>query len=553
MSDAPTTFEPKDFVRKESLISLAFVFPPKVEIQQLKKWLADALELLPEESQEADFVGGELAAEVGEYLTACMRVACLVSQLRRIPVFDPPEIRKFALMEGEQNKYAVEAVFKKFRAIPGDLFLLAVKFSFEICQFMATNPDTLENRTAVFRKIQEQVALTAVNGGNSTLPVLKVAHTLGIPIEHLGGGVYQVGWGSKARRLGRSSSGKDSAIGARLSNDKVATAVMLRSSGMPVPVHVAVKSVDRALSFADRIGFPLVVKPADRDRGEGVTVDVTSEDQLRTAFNSAQKLSESKRVILEKQVEGVCHRLFIANDRLLYAVKRWPMGVHGDGQHTIAQLVDREVQLQASRPPWVRSKIKPLDEMAEQALAQAGFSSESVPGEGVLAPLRRIESTQWGGIDEEVTGQVHPDNEVVARRAARVFGLQVAGVDRLCSDISTPWHECDAIINEVNYAPLFGGGEISRRAIPAFFETFIDGNGMIPVELFNSDQVTEAKNRQRELSRQGVRCYFTSGTETLDPGGEKLWINGSSAQDRTWALLLMQDTDAVVVLMDRPR
>ena len=553
MSDAPTTFEPKDFVRKELLNSLAFVFPPKAEIQQLKKWLADALELSPEESQEVEFVGGEPAAEAEEYLAACMRVTCLVLQQGRMPLFDTPEIRNFAPIEGGQNKYAVDAVFKELRAIPGEHFTLAVRSSFEICQFMSTRPDSAENRIRVYRHIQKAAARVAMPGGQSTVPVLRVAHAMGIPIEHLGGGVYQLGWGSKARRLDRSSSGKDSAIGARLSNNKVATALMLRSSGMPVPVHVAVKSVDRALSFADRIGFPLVVKPADRDRGEGVTVDVTAEEQLRTAFNSAQKLSESKRVILEKQVEGVCHRLFIANDRLLYAVKRWPMGVHGDGQHTIAQLVDREVQLQASRPPWVRSKIKPLDEMAEQALAQAGFSSESVPEEGVLAPLRRIESTQWGGIDEEVTDQVHPDNEEVAIRAARLFGLQVAGVDIICSDISTPWHECDAIINEVNYAPLFGGGEISRRAIPAFFETFIDGNGMIPVELFNSDQVTEAKNRQRELSRQGVRCYFTSGTETLDPGGEKLWINGSSAQDRTWALLLMQDTDAVVVLMDRPR
>jgi D-alanine-D-alanine ligase-like ATP-grasp enzyme len=553
MSDVVTTVGAEDFIRQELKLSIIFNYLPNAELYLLKKWLEDALELSPEELQQTEFVEGEEDAEARAYLTACMLVTCLLLQVGRMPVFDPPAILKFERIEGEQGKYSVDAVFKKLRATPDGLYKLAVKSSLEICQFMATNPDTAENRNKVYRHVQQKPAKAIrqiLPSGKSTVPVLKVAHAIGIPIEHLGGGAYQLGWGSKARWLDRSSSGGDSAIGARLSNDKVATAAMLRQSGLPAPFHLVVTSVDQALRAADQIGYPQVVKPADRDRGEGVTIDVSNEDELPTAVSSARELSESRRVILEKQVAGVCHRLFIANDSLLYAVKRLPMGVRGDGRATVAQLVEREVQLQATRPPWARTEIMPVDEMAEQAMALAGFTPQSVPKDGELVPLRRIESTQWGGVDEEVSGQVHPHNQEVAIKAARIFGLQVAGVDIICSDISVPWYESDAIINEVNYAPLFGGGEISRSAIPTFFERFIEGKGTIPVELFSTDQSKEAKNRQRELSRQGIRCYLTSDKETLGPDGEELRMNGSSAQDRAWALLLMSDTDAVVVIRD---
>ncbi len=54
-------------------------------------------------------------------------------------------------------------------------------------------------------------------------------------------------------------------------------------------------------------------------------------------------LSRTKAVIVERQVEGVCHRLFMAHGRLLYAVKRLPMSVEGDGVTDIAGL---------SKPSW---------------------------------------------------------------------------------------------------------------------------------------------------------------------------------------------------------
>ena len=175
-----------------------------------------------------------------------------------------------------------------------------------------------------------------------------------------------------------------------------------------------------------------------------------------------------------------------------------------------------------------------------------------MPPAGALVPLRRIESTQWGGVDEEMTGRVHPDNVSMALRAAELFGLHVAGIDIITPEIEEPWHQNGAIINEVNFAPLLGGGEISRRHIPVFLRDFLDGDGRIPMEGFQGGEsgLQIALNRQRELIERGMRCYFTTSTRTLDAKGMERILPFQNLDQRVAALLLSPEVDAIVVLRD---
>jgi len=168
------------------------------------------------------------------------------------------------------------------------------------------------------------------------------------------------------------------------------------------------------------------------------------------------------------------------------------MSVTGDGKRTIQELFDTEVAKQNNKPPWARSEIKPIDDLALKAFACHGFSAQSIPDEGVRIPLRRIESTEWGGVDEDVTNIVHPENRGIAVRTANLFGLHMAGIDIISPDIAKPWHTNGAIINEVNFSPLFGGAEISRSHIAAFFAEFISGDGKIPIKSFETEQASLA-------------------------------------------------------------
>ena len=130
-----------------------------------------------------------------------------------------------------------------------------------------------------------------------------------------------------------------------MSQSKALSVRALHLAGLPAPVHEVVTSLDAARSVAERLGWPVVVKPVDLDRGEGVSVDVDAA-RLEPAFEEALRLSPAKHVIVERQVEGVCHRLFMAHGRLLYAVKRLPMSVEGDGVTDIAGLVEAELARQ---------------------------------------------------------------------------------------------------------------------------------------------------------------------------------------------------------------
>lgn len=159
-----------------------------------------------------------------------------------------------------------------------------------------------------------------VQGGRSTVPLLEAAYRLDIPFRHLGAGLYQLGWGARARIIDRSACEWDSAFGASASHNKQTAAILLREAGLPVPRHMRAADAAQALDAARKLGFPVVVKPADKDRGEGVTVGVMDEEQLQAAFARASGVSS--RVLVEQQAAGICHRIFVVGNEALYTVAR---------------------------------------------------------------------------------------------------------------------------------------------------------------------------------------------------------------------------------------
>lgn len=387
-------------------------------------------------------------------------------------------------------------------------------------------------------------------GGKSVFHILKAAHDAGIPALHISGTVYQLGWGTKARRIDRSLSDTETLIGARLTHNKMRTAQLLSKAGLPGAVHACVTDIQQARSAAPAIGWPVVIKPADGERGEGVSVDVEREG-LDAAFAAALRASPARRVLVERQAAGVCHRLFIAGGRLLYAVKRLPIGVHGDGLLDVAQLVEREADRAARLPPWRREPAPTIDAEAIAELSRQGLLVTDVPAAGAFVSLRRIETTAAGGIDEDVTDIVHPQNVRAAEAAASVSGLAVAGVDMISGDITRPWFENGAIINEVNYAPMLGEGLISRRHVGRYVERLMGGNGRIPVAVFVGGALAAAAARAQAARWQdmGLSAAVTSHDMTELAGGEPLIMPHDQLFDRVQALVLRRTIDALAIIV----
>jgi hypothetical protein len=228
-----------------------------------------------------------------------------------------------------------------------------------------------------------------------------------------------------------------------------------------------------------------------------------------------------------------------------------PIGVYGDGVRSIEQLVNDLIATEAQNPSWKRSKLKPIDELARHSIKSKWGTEHSIPKSGEFIGLRRFETTAWGGVDEDVSNCIHPENVRVAIAAASALGLDVAGVDIISDDITRPWHENDAIINEVNFAPLLGGGDISRANLDQYLKRILGGDGLIPIEVFVGGEAAweAATSRQQELLERGIKVFVTNSTSTWNPDCQEETIPSRSLYDRVTALLLSSNTEALVIVV----
>lgn len=184
-------------------------------------------------------------------------------------------------------------------------------------------------------------------------------------------------------------------------------------------------------------------------------------------------------------------------------------------------------------------------------LERQGYTAQNIPSPSTFVALRRIETTALGGIDEEVTELVHPENLKAALTAASLLGLQAAGVDIISPDITQPWFVNGAVINEVNYAPLLGGGDISRRHIPRFLALWLPHRGRIPVHVFVGGQKAwqQARDQHQNLLEQNTAAYLTSEAVTVDSRGEILPMTSAGLHDRVRAILMRTEVACLVIVI----
>jgi cyanophycin synthetase len=485
-----------------------------------------------------------------EHILALTRHALLAVN---IPCFEHIYLLKCTLTSRRQNVYEAVIAMPELDSYGANSFHTALKSAMSCAYYLQDNPPDDAILERQFQKIDGELLAELRKGtvhSDISLRVLHTAYCMGVPFWNLGVGVNQLGWGASSKLIDRSTTTNDSPMSNKLTKFKHVTANILRSAGLPVPKHALVSNLSAAKKFGESVGWPVVVKPADLERGEGVQVDVGLEN-LESALNSALRISTLNRALVEQQVKGVCHRLFVSRGELLYAVKRLPIGVYGDGVRSIASLVDIEIAKQRRKPIWLRSKPPPMDGLGKGALAAAGFTEASVPKSGEFVPLRRIESTEWGGVDEDVSGSVHPENLRIALVAAELCGLDVAGIDIITEDISIPWVKNGAIINEVNYAPSLGAGEISRRHLNEYVRRLVGESARIPVNVFVGDEgaLEAAKAHLKEVSSSGKAIYLTDDAYTLGPLGQEIPTTAVGLRGRVRAMLLNRNVEALVIVL----
>jgi cyanophycin synthetase len=293
--------------------------------------------------------------------------------------------------------------------------------------------------------------------GPSTQAIIDEAVTRDIPWMRLNEhSLVQLGQGKYQQRIRATMTSKTSALAVDIAGDKKMTNQLLAAAGLPVPRSEVVRAEDAAVAAANRIGFPVVAKPLDGNHGRGVALDLRTDRAVRTGFRRAQKESRRGFVVVESFVTGSDYRVLVIGGKMVAIAERVPAHVTGDGRHAIRWLVDKENQdpRRGIGHEKVLTRIK-VDEAALELLKKQGFGIDDVPPKGERVLLAATGNMSTGGISIDRTWEAHEDNVEIAEEAARVVGLDVAGIDFLAIDISQPVREAGGAIVEVNAAPGF--------------------------------------------------------------------------------------------------
>ena len=391
--------------------------------------------------------------------------------------------------------------------------------------------------------------------GPSTGSIVRAAAARGIPARRMtDGSLVQFGLGSRRRRIWAAETDRTSAIGESIAQDKDLTKSLLSAIGVPVPEGRVCTTAEQAWEAAQSIGLPVAIKPRKGNQGKGVSTALDSREAIVTAHEIA--VTYDGETIVERHLYGSDHRLLVIGDRLVAAARREPPSVTGDGQSTISQLVARENEnpLRGDGHSTSLSKLR-LDEIGLEHLAELGLSPESVPPRGQLISLRRNANLSTGGSATDVTDSVHPEVAARAVEAARMVGLDVAGIDIVATRIDQPLEVTRGAIVEVNAAPGLrmhlepsagNGRAVGEAIIESMFQPGDDARIPIVAVTGTNGKTTTTRCITHILARTGLRVGMTC-TDGIYVEGRRIDTGDCSGPKSARAVLMHPRVDAAVL------
>jgi len=361
--------------------------------------------------------------------------------------------------------------------------LLAADCAFQIVNDLAGNkPVNIEPVLEKLRRIKAQH-----EGGATSNYILGEARKRNIPIRKMGiGSLVTLGYGKRQKKLRTAVADTTSGLGIELAGNKEETKAILRKANVPVPRGIVVETMEEMMARLHEVRYPLAIKPLNGNQGRGVTTRIHDEAGARFGFSIAQQISEE--VIIEEFIEGYDHRFLVIDFKLVAVAMRVPASIRGDGSSTIQQLIDKANAdpQRGNSAEHVLALIK-VDEVTRHILAEKSLSLSSVlkPGEELV--LKETANISAGGTAVDVTDSVHEENRFIVERIARIFNLDICGIDIITKSVAVPFTRETGAVIEVNAGPGVRmhsnpqSGKARNVAAPIIDMLFPSGKSRIPM------------------------------------------------------------------------
>lgn len=239
---------------------------------------------------------------------------------------------------------------------------------------------------------------------------------------------------------------------------------LLESASVTTPAGrgFAAEDLPGAQEYMQHLGCPVTVKPEAGRRGDGISTQVASEQELARAWDSAQPqkntaLWRAKNILVEQFVPGIDIRVYIVGERVVGALARLPLFIIGDGHSDVAALSKTAV---AARGRNAYLAETPPD-ISVDALADLNLDPSEVLAVGDLRDISGTSHPKAGGITVDVTARLgEPMRQLAVDALWAIPGLPAGGVDLRVSSLAT---DGTAVVTDVS-----DSADMSMHRYPAF-------------------------------------------------------------------------------------
>jgi cyanophycin synthetase len=475
----------------------------------------------------------------------CSFIQCCAFILSNI-YYPIPFFKLNYIIAGHNEDLDVSRIFLRFlRLTPANLSIdLALEISSAIFSTLTKKKSEQINFDSF---IEKRKYISDIEVTSDMQMLMKIARERDIPYyaaTKTYSRIWHYGQGSRSLFTMFMVNQKDSAIAKDLSQNKDWSNEYIQRLGFPSVQHFLTRTYSDALIAVEKLGYPVVVKPVPGTMGRGVTSGITHQAELKEAYQSASKFL-SRGILVEKHVEGIDHRLMVYAGKLIWISAKYPASVTGNGQHTILELIEQENR-RRSKSDDTKKPI-PIDKVTLNILASDNLSLEDRPENGRIIPLRKVANLEMAGVRKDVTKQAHPDNIAMAETVARLFHMDVMGMDFIIEDIGKSWREVPCAIIEINQIPGFSVYWQAERILESMFPGTL--NGRIPTILNLNPDSKVKESLVSKFFQSKLRLGQASIDETLLEHQSRGKLD-DSIQIRVNSLIADPHCDALIVHTD---
>lgn len=230
---------------------------------------------------------------------------------------------------------------------------------------------------------------------------------------------------------------------------------VLQKAGFNTPHGKIANSLKGALDYVKNKGFPVVIKPLNKSRCMGVTINIKNKNQLKRAISHVKKYG--KKFLIEEFLKGENYRVTVVGDKVVGACLRKYPQVVGDGKHTIEELIKikNKDPRRGEGNGFTLHPIRIDANFTRELLEEQNLSLKSVPQKNQVVVLNKKINLGSGADTEDLTHKIHPKISEISTQVAKTFDAKVLGLDVLAKDISRiPSKNNPVSIIEVNPFPF---------------------------------------------------------------------------------------------------